>query len=124
MIFIHISVYPSLTLFDLQQYSAVTGVAAEVASALVIPEQHVLPELQLLGPLQPLRLQRGLVQVQRATNDEGIVIQEAGDGRRSGEHSGRREMKSGKRVRMRALFIKNLLIDQCEKCWDGLLLVN
>lgn len=124
VISIHNSRYPSLTLFELQQYSAVTGVAAEVASALVIPKQHVLPELQLLGPLQPLRLQRGLVQVERATNDEGIVIQEAGDRRRSGERSGRRQMKSGRRARMRALFIKNLLIDQCEKCWDGLLLVN
>lgn len=83
----------SLTLFELQQYSAVTGIAAEVASTLVIQEQLVLPELQLLGPLQPLGLQRGLVQVQQATDDEGIVIQEARDRRRSGEYSGRKEMK-------------------------------
>lgn len=71
--------YPSLTFFELQQHRAVTGVTAEVASALLIQEQLVLPELQLLGPLQPLRLQRGLVQVQQAANDEGVVIQEAWD---------------------------------------------
>lgn len=83
-----ISTCLSLTLFELQQHSVVAGVAAEVASALVIPEQPVLPELQLLRPPQPLRLQRGLVQVQQAANDEGVVIQEARDGRRSGEHRG------------------------------------
>lgn len=46
----------ALTLFQLQQDSAVTGIAAEIASTLLIPEQFVLPELQLLGPPQPLRL--------------------------------------------------------------------
>lgn len=122
-----ISTCLSLTLFELQQHSVVAGVAAEVASALVIPEQPVLPELQLLCPPQPLRLQRGLVQVQQAANDEGVVIQEARDGRRSGEHRGSAEMKnqrSGRRARMRTVFIKNLLKDQGEKCRDGLLLVN
>lgn len=48
--------HPSLTLFQLQQYCAVSGITAEVASALIIPEQHVLPQLQLLSPLQPLCL--------------------------------------------------------------------
>lgn len=81
---------PSLTLLQLQQYCAVTGITAEVASTLIIPEQRVLPELQLLSPLQPLSVQRGLIQVQRATNDEGIVIEEARDRRRS---AGRRERK-------------------------------
>lgn len=85
----------SLTLFELQQHGVVTGVAAEVAAALVIPEQLVLPELQLLGPAQPLRLQRGLVQVQQAANDEGVVIQEARDRRRSGEHRVGTEMEKG-----------------------------
>lgn len=75
----------SLTLFQLQQHRAVAGIAAEVASTLAVPEQRVLAELQLLGPLQPLRLQRGFVQVQQAADDEGIVIQEAGDGWRSTE---------------------------------------
>lgn len=42
---IYLSMCPSLTLFELQQHSVVTGVAAEVASALVIQEQLVLPEL-------------------------------------------------------------------------------
>lgn len=82
--------YQSLTLFELQQYSVVAGVGAEVASALLIQEQLVLPELQLLGPLQPLRLQRGLVQVQQAADDKGVVIQEARDGRGSGERGGKK----------------------------------
>lgn len=77
-----------LTLFELQEHGAVTGVTAEVTAALLIPEQHVLPELKLLCPPQPLRLQRGLIQVQQATNDEGIVIQEARDRRRSGGEGG------------------------------------
>lgn len=93
--------HPSLTLFELQQHRGVTGIAAEVASALVVPEQRVLPQLQLLGPLQPLRLQRGLVQVQQAANDEGVVVQEARDGRRAGEWE--REV-SGRRGRMRTSF--------------------
>lgn len=69
----------SLTLFQLQQHCAVTGVAAEVTPALMVPEQLVLMELQLLGPLEPGRLQRGLVQVQQAADDERIVVQEARD---------------------------------------------
>lgn len=79
----------TLTLFELQQDSAVAGIAAEIASTLLIPEQLVLPELQLLGPSQPLRLQCGLVQVQQATNDESIIIQEARDRLRSAEPSRR-----------------------------------
>lgn len=82
--------YSSLTLFQLQQHSAVVGIAAEVASTLVIPEHHILPELQFLSPLQPLCLQRGLIQVQQATNDEGVVIQEARDKSGSAEYRGRR----------------------------------
>jgi len=74
----------ALTLLEAQQHRAVPGVAAEVAAALLVPEKRVLPPLQLLGPLQPLRPQRGLVQVQHAADDEGVVVQEAGDGRRSG----------------------------------------
>lgn len=48
--------HSSLTLFQLQQYSAITGITAEVTSTVVIPEQRILPELQLLSPPQPLRL--------------------------------------------------------------------
>lgn len=48
--------HPFLTLFQLQQYCAFSGITAEVASALIIPEQHILPQLQLLSPLQPLCL--------------------------------------------------------------------
>lgn len=86
----------SLTLFELQQHSVVTGITTEVASTLFVQEQLVLPELQLLGPLQPLRLQRGLIQVQQAANDEGVVVQEPGDRRRSGECRRRQEMKKKK----------------------------
>lgn len=85
--------YSSLTLLQLQQDSAVVGIATEVASALVVPEHHILPQLQLLGPLHPLRLQRGLIQVQQATNDEGVVVQKARDRRGSAEYRGRRGMR-------------------------------
>lgn len=93
----------ALTLFESQQDGGVVGVAAEVASALAVPEELVLPELQLLGPAQPPGPQRGLVQVQQAADHEGVVVQEAGDGRRSGEV----KHTSGRKVRMRTVFMKN-----------------
>lgn len=80
-----------LTLFELQEDRGVSGVTAEVAATLLIPEQHILPELELLRPLQPLRLQRRLVQVQQAANDEGVVVEEAGDRRGSAERAGKEE---------------------------------
>lgn len=86
-----------LTLFELQEDRGVSGVAAEVAATLLIPEQHILPELELLRPLQPLRLQRRLVQVQQAANDEGVVVEKAGDRRGSAECAGGRGDVGGKK---------------------------
>lgn len=112
-----------LTLFELQEHGAVTGIAAEVTAALLIPEQHVLPELKLLCPPQPLHLQRGLIQVQQAANDEGIVIQEARDRRRSGGGDGKNQ-SNGREEGMRTVFIKYLLKDHAEEQRDELLWVN
>lgn len=115
-----------LTLFELQEHGVVTGVTAEVTAALLIPEQHVLPELKLLCPTQPLRLQRGLIQVQQAANDEGVVIQEARDRRRSGGLGGGKweNQSNGREERIRTVFIKYLLKDHGKERRDELLWVN
>lgn len=75
-----------LTLFESQQQCRIWGVAAEVAAALGVPEELILPQLEFFGPLQPADPLRGLKQVQQPTNHKRVVIQEAWNGRCTGEN--------------------------------------
>jgi hypothetical protein len=79
--------WTELTVFQSYEDRRVVSRAGEVASLLFIPKQSVLLFLKDLSPLQPRRIKAGLVQVQKGSDQEGVVLQKPRNWSRAGGKS-------------------------------------
>ena len=68
-----------LILLKSQNNGRITLRRSEEPVVRLVPEQLVLNLLKLKGPLEPLGIELGLVEVEKSSNEECVVVDEASD---------------------------------------------
>ena len=89
----------------------------------LVPEQLILNLLKLEGPFQPLGIEAGLVEVEKTSNEEGVVVDEASDRISQLSHAAVLVVVGGSEETLGRLVVQ-VLPDEGGCLWKAIILIN